>query len=270
MLQRGNDIYCGIFDSTILRRDDSKSQNRTVVFFELELFHNNEGVSYVEQKRYPCRRGMLLCAKPGQVRHSDFPVRCSFIRVAAGKDAEIDRILSGAPDCFYIEDEGRIEELMALFTKLGTLSIGTAARDWDTPHINAKFCELLYRLMRLWQEQGESAAGAHVSRLTREAYEYINEHFCEDCSLATLAGALHISPNYLHTVFRQETGQTPFEYVLSRRVEKAKKLIMAGEKSMLEIAMETGFSSQSHFNKIFKKETGRTPVAYRRDLAKSY
>lgn len=270
MLQRGNDIYCGIFDSTILRRDDSKSQNRTVVFYELELFHNDEGVSFVNGCRYPCRRGMLLCAKPGQVRHSEFPVRCSFIRVTAGKDPDIDRILFAAPDCFYIEDENKIEELMGLFAKLGALSIGTAARTWDTPHVNAKFCELLYRVMRLWQERGERAAGTHVSRLTREAYEYINEHFSEDCSLAVLAEALHISPNYLHTVFRQETGQTPFAYVLSRRVEKAKKLLMAGEKSMLEIAMETGFSSQSHFNKIFKKETGQTPVSYRRELAESY
>lgn len=270
MLQRGNDIYCGIFDSGILRREDSKSTDRRVVFYELELFHTNTGTSFVNGERYPCRRGMLLCAKPGQVRHSDFPVRCSFIRIAAGKDPDIDRILDAAPNCFYIRDESKILELMALFSKLGTLSVASETRGWETAHINAKFAEMLYRCMRLWGEDVSAVDGAPVGRLTREAYEYINEHYCEPCTLADIALALHISPNYLHTVFKKETGTTPLAHVLHRRVEKAKKLIVAGEHSMLEIALETGFSSQSHFNKVFKKETGQTPVSWRRDLAKTY
>ncbi|MBP3397122.1 MAG: helix-turn-helix transcriptional regulator [Clostridia bacterium] len=55
-----------------------------------------------------------------------------------------------------------------------------------------------------------------------------------------------------------------------RRIEQARRLISAGDKSMLEIALELGFCSQSHFNKVFKKETGMTPAAYRRGMLERY
>ena len=55
-----------------------------------------------------------------------------------------------------------------------------------------------------------------------------------------------------------------------KRVEQAKKQIMAGEKTMLEIALECGFCSQSHFNKVFKEQTALTPVEYRKKLLERY
>jgi AraC family transcriptional regulator len=58
--------------------------------------------------------------------------------------------------------------------------------------------------------------------------------------------------------------------VSERRINKAKKLIASGEKTMSQIALETGFCSQSHFNKVFKEKTGQTPIAYRRALLEQY
>lgn len=264
------ELQCGVFDSTILRRDHAKSQDRRVIYYEVELFHTASGVSHVEGKRYPTRRGMLLCAKPGQVRHSEFPVKCSFLRVAPHRDADVDRLLSAAPDCLYIEDEGKIEELMGLFSKMGAHSVSSAPKELNTVRINATFMEILYRCMRLWQGEGEIVRDAPVNRIARDAYDYINEKFCADCSLKRIAEALHVSPNYLHTVFRKSVGCTPFELVIEKRIDKAKKLIVAGEKTMLEIALETGFCSQSHFNKVFKEKTGQTPIDYRRSLLEQY
>ena len=95
------DLQCGVLDSAILRRDHVKSQDREVIYYELELFHTASGISYVANGRYPIRRGMLICAKPGQIRHSEFPVKCSFLRIELGKDADIDRLLSAASDCHF-------------------------------------------------------------------------------------------------------------------------------------------------------------------------
>ena len=55
-----------------------------------------------------------------------------------------------------------------------------------------------------------------------------------------------------------------------KRIEKAKKLLMLGEKSLIEIALETDFSSQSYFTKIFKEQTGITPAMYQKELSKPY
>lgn len=264
------ELQCGVFDSTILRRGHAKSQDHKVVYYELELFHTASGVSHVENGRYPTRRGMLLCAKPGQIRHSEFPVRCSFLRVKAGVDADVDRLLSAAPDCFYIEDEGKVEELMGLFAKMGTYSVSSVPKELNTVRMNAGLAEILYRCMRLWQGSHETVVDAPINRIVRDAYEYINENFSGDCSLKSIAKALHVSPNYLHTVFRQSVGSTPFEVVIERRIDKAKKLIVTGEKTILQIALETGFCSQSHSNKVFKEKTGQTPSAYRRSLLEQY
>jgi hypothetical protein len=68
--------------------------------------------------KYSTKRGMLLCAKPGQNRRSDFPVRCSYIRIPAGRDADVEKLLRLLPDCTYLTDEVEIEDLMALFARL--------------------------------------------------------------------------------------------------------------------------------------------------------
>lgn len=266
------ELQCGVFDSAVLRGNRTKSAGRQVVNYELELFHREGGTSHVEGEAYPTRRGMLLCAKPGQTRYSDFPVRCSYIRIQPQKDSAVDQLLAAAPDCLYIEEESDIEELMGLFAKLCSVLIGTTpAKDAvNDLRANAVLLDILYRLGRLWKGNGDVAEKSPIHRIAADAYEYLSEHYAEDCSLKTVAAALHVSPNYLHTVFAEEVGVTPFVYVTDKRIRRAKRLIAAGEKSMLEIALETGFCSQSHFNKVFKEHTGQTPIAYRRSLLEQY
>jgi AraC family transcriptional regulator len=59
-------------------------------------------------------------------------------------------------------------------------------------------------------------------------------------------------------------GQAPHRYVLDRRVERAKALLRDTETSVVDIALETGFSSQSHLSAWFTRLVGTTPAAYRR------
>ena len=94
----------------------------------------------------------------------------------------------------------------------------------------------------------------------------MDKHFCQSCTLQEMAQQLHVSANHLHTVFVQSEKITPYEYVLEKRIERAKTLILMGESSMAQIALETGFCSQSHFTAAFKKKTGQTPARYRKNL----
>lgn len=266
MLKAEDGVYCGVFDSSILRKAQTKSADRTVQSYELELFHTQAGTSYVDGNKYPTKRGMLLCAKPGQIRHSDFPVCCSYLRIPSGCDADVEILLSQLPDCIYLSDESDIETLMALFARLSACYIGAASGLINDLHGNYLLMEILYRVSRLCLGDRDDIAGVPVGRITREAYEYINENYRGNCSLKAIADAVQISPNHLHVVFTRETGMTPFSYVLKKRILHAQRLIIAGEMSMLEIALETGFCSQSHFNKAFRDATGATPMQYRKKL----
>ena len=266
MLKAEDGVYCGVFDSQVMRKAQVRSADRTAHNYELELFHTQAGISYINGTQYMIRRGMLLCAKPGQIRHSDFPVCCSFIRIPPGSDADIEKLLDHLPECTYLSDDSEIEALMALFARLSSCSMDTSASIVNNLRMNCLLMEILYRISRLCFGDTEHLLGTAMSRITREAYEYINEHFGQACSLHTIADAVGISASHLHVVFTREIGMTPFEYVLNKRIARAKLLIMAGDKSMLEIALDTGFCSQSHFNQAFRTATGFTPVLYRKRM----
>ena len=81
MLTPEKDISCGIFDSSLLRKKQTKSNPRVVASYELEIFLADGGVSFMNDEHREVRRGMLLCAKPGAIRRSDFPVKCGYIRI---------------------------------------------------------------------------------------------------------------------------------------------------------------------------------------------
>ena len=269
MLYSGKDLYCSVFDSAVVKKNKSISALRGVVCYELELFLQDTGTSHVNGEIFPARRGMLLCAKPGDQRYSELPVKCRFIRIRPSGD-EICRILSAFPRVIYIEDSKKADSLAALMEKLSSFFISKDADKIDTVAMNALFLEILHRCMLLYQGASEESNKPFASRKVRDAYEYINENFMGDCSLEKVASAVGITPNYLHTIFTKQVGMTPLNYVIHKRIEQAKLLIMAGEKSMVEIALDLGFCSQSHFCRTFKATCGITPAKYRESMVDRY
>ena len=103
MLRTEENIYCSVFDSSIVRRYKRVTSRRKVEYYEIELFHECTGVSHINNGAYPVRRGMLLCAKPGDTRYSELPVKCNFIRIIpVGSD--IEKIIANFPSVVYIEE----------------------------------------------------------------------------------------------------------------------------------------------------------------------
>lgn len=257
---KNEQLRCGVYDSTVARRNQTHTPQRTTVRYELELYHNHGGTCYVDKDAYPVRRGMLLCTRPGQRRSSQLPIRSSYIWLLPDPDTEA--VLQSLPICTYLEGSEQIDALLRLFSRLHTVLEGTQPPLQITVAANALLLQILQSCMRL------SSGSKHPvsSRLVREAKAYIDAHFCESCTLEQIADYVHISANHLHTVFLRAEGKTPFAYVQEKRVEMAKQQIFQSESSLAQIALETGFCSQSHFTAAFKKITGQTPAQYRRDL----
>lgn len=98
----------------------------------------------------------------------------------------------------------------------------------------------------------------------KELLSYIQEHFCEKTSVSHMASNIHISERECYRLFRSSLGITPMEFILSLRLQKAQELLMYTDKSILEVALETGFGTSSYFGKIFKRYHHITPGDYRR------
>jgi AraC family transcriptional regulator len=96
--------------------------------------------------------------------------------------------------------------------------------------------------------------------------DYVASNLDKDLRLADLAVLSGTSPHYFAELFRQSTGMSPHRFVLVRRVDRAKALLRNQALSVFDVALQTGFTSQSHFTKVFRRIAGPTPSQYRAGL----
>lgn len=103
----------------------------------------------------------------------------------------------------------------------------------------------------------------HYASMSENIITYINEHFAEDITIATLAERAGMSQYHFIRTFKKESGFTPHKYILNSRISAAKYLLKNTRLSAKDICFQTGFSCESVFCSAFKKETGVTPTEYR-------
>lgn len=105
---------------------------------------------------------------------------------------------------------------------------------------------------------------SHVkdSRIS-EAITYIKDNIGSRIEISKLADMACMSKDHFTRMFRKETGETPNQYIILRKMEKAELLIVTTEMSVKSIANALGYDDSSYFNRLFRKQTGVTPQQYR-------
>ncbi len=101
------------------------------------------------------------------------------------------------------------------------------------------------------------------TEVVERALAYISDHFTEDIPVSRLAGLTGISEYHFIRLFHQNTGYTPHEYIINRRMASVRYLLKYTELSVKEICFNTGFSCESVFCNAFKKRHHMTPQQYR-------
>ena len=107
--------------------------------------------------------------------------------------------------------------------------------------------------------------GLPIYKLKR-VKEYIDAHLDKSLGLDELAQVAQMSPSYFSRLFKQSTGFTPHQYLIHRRVKRAKELLRQRQLSIAEVAYHVGFANQGHLNYHFKKFTGVTPKMMQRSV----
>lgn len=104
--------------------------------------------------------------------------------------------------------------------------------------------------------------GLSRSRLNR-VLEYINANLNDKLELGVLAEVVGLNLYHFARAFKQSTGETPHQYVLRRRIERAKEFLRYSQLPVIEASARTGFVDQSHFSKVFRRIVGVAPSEYR-------
>lgn len=99
----------------------------------------------------------------------------------------------------------------------------------------------------------------------KRVVEHVEAHLCEPITLGDLAVAAKLTRMHLAAQFRVATGLRPHEYVLRRRVNEAKRLLLEESLSIVEIALTVGFQTQAHFTTVFGRFVGDTPYRWSRE-----
>ena len=129
---------------------------------------------------------------------------------------------------------------------------------------NAMFAHIIRKYSTRQQQIKEFQDGLSRQKL-KKALDYIHSHLNCNLKLSDVANEIHMSQYYFCRLFKKSTGITPYQYIIQQRIEKAKQLLKNNsELPIADIALECGFSHQSHLNTFFRQSTKMTPNSYRK------
>jgi AraC family transcriptional regulator len=108
--------------------------------------------------------------------------------------------------------------------------------------------------------------GGLGSARLRRIRELVHAKMEDDLSLDEMAQSVGLSTAHFARMFRKSTGQTPHQFVLRQRIERAKAMLRAPHARVLDVAVACGFKTQQHFAQVFRDVCGVSPTGYRQDF----
>lgn len=126
---------------------------------------------------------------------------------------------------------------------------------------------ILHALLNIVLHQiplNRQASTEDEEKLSLYIKDYIDNHYLEINKLDDLGDALHISLSYLSFLVKKETGLSPMQYIMRRKIGRAQSLLITTDYNITKIASLVGYDKVSHFNELFKRNVRMSPGQYRR------
>jgi AraC family transcriptional regulator len=224
----------------------------------------------------PVERSLIgprrLCLTPGEAttqwQHSGNPEILQVYLRKSVFTSVVGEMYPGDPEKVQIVP--RFAAVDPLLEQLA-LAIASALRDGNAR--DGLYIDTLAQMIAAHLARNHSSRSPATRTLTapyisgwkiRRIVEFIEENLDSDLRLEAMAAQVAVSPLYLPRAFKAAVGQSPHQYVLARRIERAKELLRNTQTSIAEVAFSSGFSSQSHLSHWFLKLVGVSPATYRR------
>ncbi|MCI8533969.1 MAG: AraC family transcriptional regulator [Hungatella sp.] len=136
------------------------------------------------------------------------------------------------------------------------------------PHFEELLSALLGQLFILISRQlnGTHKLADYIQTEMESAIRYFNEHYNKEIVIDDYAASTHRSTTWFIRSFKQYTGMTPMQYIISTRISNAQRLLGSMDYNVTEIASIVGYDNPLYFSRLFKKQTGMAPSEYRKNL----
>lgn len=216
-------------------------------YYELVFYCSGNGIAHIDEERY-CFETNDFVLIPPYVRHDE-------IHYEGGKVICI---------CFYCDMElqaafysGVENDFKAIIHEILEESLNQSYGYGDM--LISLLTTLIIKMIRNKQR-------IYVSRKNDFKFiiNYLSDNYHDKIVLSQLAEQLNISYDYFRHRFKEQTGYSPQQFLLMKRLAAAKEQLITSQLSCTEIAYQCGFSNSAQFSMLFKREFGVAPIEYRK------
>lgn len=230
--------------------------NRNIMLFLVQ-----SGAMELELSDVPVLAGagqavLFDCQEPYQYAASDGLEFTWLLFNGANVRTFYQRILQahGGRPCFAPEAAAAIGQL------LGSLLSNCAADERPSEAACSQLIHRLLCLLLLDETEQRPDEGDCIAQSIR----FMNRHLFQPIGVQEVADAVNLSPSHFSRRFKARTGYSPYEYIVLRRIDRAKYLLASTDKSIKEIAFATGYNSEENFIHSFQKNVGISPSLFRK------
>jgi AraC-like DNA-binding protein len=269
--------FCLVYKDT--KSSQSELPDHVHDWYELVYVYRGKGTFFIDQTFYDMGQGDLFVI-PGNIIHRAFPdkedpvtstaIFFSPILVQPASLGDGFSYLHGFEHC----KDRKSYKFEHTLPQQKTIDAGIELMqsELQTKSVGYRHAILLQlqQLLLLSIRELEPGFGQHADAPAfgplwmKETLCYIEEHLSDDIGLAALSQLVSVTPAHFSRVFKQRIGMNVSEYITTKRIVRAKELLLATDDNISFIAELCGFDSLPHFHRMFKRMLGMTPAAYRR------
>jgi len=228
--------------------------------YGIEFVSSGRGDILLNRKKYTLRPGTLFCYGPGTPHRittdSSNPMTKYFVDVSG---LEVGKMLRGTkiqPGRVFYTPE--LDQFQTLFESM----LSEGAKGLPQTH---EICLAYFRILILKTEGATSTTSAAINQMAssfQACKEAIDSNFTTMKDLADIARQVHLSPAYVCRLFRKFGHQSPFQYLILKKLNHAASLLLANTSSVKAVAYEVGYSDPYHFSKSFSRFFGISPAKF--------
>ena len=250
-------------------------------YAELAYILSGKGKYLVEDVEYDVTAGDLIICNPG-VKHS---------HIVINKDEPTIEFIAGftdfhfknmAPNSIETKDGSYILHTTAELKQDLMMHCYAMVAEYESCNLGKYFMfktHLMQMLLLIVRdivsgddfEQSKCSFDSYNKNYAvKQIINYLNDNYNKKISLEQIAHNMYLSPVYISKIFKEETGESPINYLINIRLEKARDILLrSDDNSIKSIANQVGYDDVYHFSKLFKKYYGISPLYYRkRELEK--
>lgn len=241
--------------------------------YELFLFLAGDVRYFIEDNFYQLKRGDLLIFNSNELHGPQFLSNQVYerisIHIAPSVIKQLSSTSSNLLNCFLNRINGQNNLVRLSPTDLDNfVVIADKICDLDKKNffgkdvlINALTAQQLVTTNLVFIEGETAAIETTISPLIQETLQHIKSHLTDDLSLETLETVLSFDRYHLSKRFKKEIGSSIYQYILLKRISKAKELLFSGL-SVSDTCSQAGFNDYANFIRTFKRTTGYSPTNF--------